>query len=288
MPAPEEAPPPPRLRRPPGRPEKPFITPAGDVHCRILFADEVTIDPSWRVRFTDPFWRLYLNREDGAWVSGQGGVQQLPAGRMVLVPAWSRLQSGCQREVQHRYVHFDPMGLGGDWVREHCGRLLVLPADAMREGAFARLFDRLDGSPVWRLRLQAVVAEALAEGLALLPAEALARLSGRLGRVDPVAPALSYVEEHLAENLASELLASRCRLSVDHFARVFRERVGQTPARYVQERRVVVAAERLLATEDDIGAIAGECGFANRFHFTRVFTRCMGAPPAAYRRAGRW
>jgi AraC-like DNA-binding protein len=262
----------------------PVTAPAGDIHCRILFADDVVIDRGWRERLCDPFWRLYVNHQDGAWVSGQGGVQALPAGRMVLVPAWSRLDSGCRCAVRQCYVHFDPMGLGGDWVREHCARLLVLPEDAVRERAFGRLFERIDATPPWRLRLQAVVAEALAAGLEQLPAPALARLGQRLDAADPVAPALAFIEDHLGEALGVERLAALCWLSSDHFARLFRERVGQTPARYVQERRMVLAAGRLLATGDDIGRIAQDCGFANRFHFSRVFSRTMGVPPAAYRR----
>ena len=105
---------------------------------------------------------------------------------------------------------------------------------------------------------------------------------------DPVAPALRSIEENLRDSLSTEALALRCALSTDHFAKVFQAQVGQTPARYVQERRVVVAAERLLASDEDIGGIASECGFANRFHFTRVFTRRMGTPPAQYRKGGRW
>lgn len=268
--------------------ERPLLAPAGDIHCRILFADEVRIDPSWRVQLCDPFWRLYMNRDEGAWVTGTGGSQPIPAGRMVLVPAWNRLQSGCHGPVVHRFVHLDPMGLGGDWVREHCPRPIVLPADVQREAGFTRLFDQRDGGAVWRLRLQAVVLEALAEALAGLPASALEQHRLRQERIDPVAPALAFVEEHLVQALPTEQLARCCGLSPDHFARVFRERIGQSPARYVQERRVAVAAERLLATADDIPRIAADSGFANRFHFTRVFTAHMGMPPAAYRRTGRW
>jgi len=50
---------------------------------------------------------------------------------------------------------------------------------------------------------------------------------------------------------------------------------------------VEAAAQRLLLTNDPIEGIAEACGFANRFYFSRVFARRMGAAPAAYRRAGR-
>jgi transcriptional regulator GlxA family with amidase domain len=100
-------------------------------------------------------------------------------------------------------------------------------------------------------------------------------------------PALRFVDEHLAERLTVTALARQCRLSEHHYSRVFHARLGRTPTRYIQERRVAVAAERLVSGPDPIERVAADAGFANRYHFTRVFTRCMGVPPATYRRTGR-
>ena len=50
------------------------------------------------------------------------------------------------------------------------------------------------------------------------------------------------------------------------------------------ERRVAWAARRLAFGDESIDAIALGAGFANRNYFTRVFTRHLGVPPAAYRR----
>lgn len=270
------------------RPDPPVVGPGGDIRCRILFVDEVIIDPSWRVQLGDPFWRLYLDREDGAWLTGTAGTLPIPAGRPVLVPAWCRLASGCRTQVVHRFVHFDPVGFDTDWVRSHCPWPMVLASDARWLADLESLFAVRDGSPTWRLRVQAVVLAALAEAVAGLDDAARDQLGRRREILDPIAAALAHIEEHLSEPLPIAILAGRCRLGSDHFARLFRERTGRAPARYVQERRVAAAAERLLATADDIAAIAEACGFANRFHFTRVFTAHMGVPPAAYRRSGHW
>ena len=50
---------------------------------------------------------------------------------------------------------------------------------------------------------------------------------------------------------------------------------------------MLLAAQALLFTADSIETIAATSGFANRFYFSRVFTRQMGISPAAYRRAVR-
>jgi hypothetical protein len=43
------------------------------------------------------------------------------------------------------------------------------------------------------------------------------------------------------------------------------------------------AADALVSTQHSIEEIAQSCGFANRYHFTRVFSQRMGCPPARYR-----
>ena len=53
---------------------------------------------------------------------------------------------------------------------------------------------------------------------------------------------------------------------------------------YALQRRLSLAARKLLYGQASIDTIAQEHGFANRFHFTRAFTREIGITPAAYRK----
>jgi transcriptional regulator GlxA family with amidase domain len=55
----------------------------------------------------------------------------------------------------------------------------------------------------------------------------------------------------------------------------------------VQARRIAVASQQLLFTEKSIEQIAQETGFADRFHFSRVFALHKQYPPAAYRKRTR-
>lgn len=268
-------------------PTPPATVAPRDLHCRLLYSGLTTITPEWNHSLCNPFWRLYHNDEDGASILHPGGEHQLPAGRLSLIPAWGKFQSRCIKPVRHFYVHFDPLGLNGDWEREHFTHPITLAADPTREDLARSLRDRQENSPIWRLRMQSLILGCLAQAIAQLPAESLARFDRQLAGHDPIGPALRHIEGHLHDKLPIPLLAKFCKLSVDHFSRIFRQRVGQTPTRYLQERRIAVAAERLIATRDDIARVAADTGFANRYHFTRVFTNRMGTPPATYRRTGR-
>ena len=80
-------------------------------------------------------------------------------------------------------------------------------------------------------------------------------------------------------------LAAACGLSVNHFARAFRQSTSLPPHRWLLRRRIERAQHRLLTTRLPVAAIALDSGFHDQSHFTNSFTRQVGAPPSAWRRA---
>jgi AraC-like DNA-binding protein len=259
-----------------------------DIHCRLLYTGLTTITPdSWNHSLCNPYWRLYQNLDDGAMVISPEGECILPANRLVLIPAWGRFTSRTICPVRHFYIHFDPQGLSGDWEREHFTQPIILPANEKSEAAAIILHDRQEQSLLWRIEIQLLVLTCLSKALKFIPARVLEHFYQQVASRDPIAAALRHIEGNFHDKLPITELAKLCHLSVDHFSRVFRQLLGQTPTRFIQERRVAVAAERLVSSTDDISLIATDTGFANRYHFTRVFAQRMGVPPATYRRTGR-
>ncbi len=86
----------------------------------------------------------------------------------------------------------------------------------------------------------------------------------------------------------NQILARRVGRSVEGFIRWFHAEVGVSPQRYVLERRIHQACRQLSLTDLSIEEIAEAVGFSNRHHFTRVFTRVVGQPPARFRAQQRW
>ncbi|MBA3707498.1 MAG: helix-turn-helix transcriptional regulator [Planctomycetes bacterium] len=257
------------------------------VHCRVLSCNQVTIGTSWNHRLCNPFWRLYINDADGAWIKTATGVFAIPARKPVLLPPWGDFDGRCSRTLGHVYIHFDVHGMPPQWIRKNFHRPVVavsaiVPSRIAHASGAAGL-----ALPSSRLRAQSLACDALAAALDQLPEAAIAMLHEHVTDGDPLGLAVRHIEELLASHLEVSALARLCHLSTDHFSLLFKRRFGQTPARYIQERRIERAAERLLTTDEDISAIAAACGFANRYHFTRVFALRMSCAPANYRRQGR-
>jgi AraC-like DNA-binding protein len=134
------------------------------------------------------------------------------------------------------------------------------------------------------LQLKGVIYEALARYIQTVPPERMERCREIAASLEPVLPALQYIEEHLSEPISNHDLAQLCFMSDSYFSRRFSECVGQPPVQYIREQRIKMAAQQLLFTNQSIEQIASATGFGSRFYLTRVFTRHTGVAPAAYRK----
>jgi AraC-like DNA-binding protein len=264
-----------------------------DLHIRIFAARHVELPArSWNsANVQDPFWRLYINNRAGAALKLADGPYPLEPGRLYMVPAGVRFSCENIASIGHFYVHFDLIGVPRTALRALFDRPLCVPdRPALVDDALA-LAQLLCQQPMLGLaaqfRIKALLYGALGAYVESLPADAIERYWRMAAAHIPVRAALREIEEHLPEQLSNRRLAQICHMSEDHFIRRFHASVGQSPARYIQEQRVLQAAQMLLFTADSIETIAAAVGFANRFYFSRVFMRYMGASPAAYRKAVR-
>jgi len=95
----------------------------------------------------------------------------------------------------------------------------------------------------------------------------------------------AHIEENLGGTIYCEDLARLVRLSLSHFMRAFKESFGCAPHAFLIRRRMELAQGLMLTTDEALGQIALTCGLADQSHLTRLFQKCVGESPAAWRRA---
>ncbi|MDG4859598.1 DJ-1/PfpI family protein [Streptomyces sp. T-3] len=93
-----------------------------------------------------------------------------------------------------------------------------------------------------------------------------------------------FIADHLGEDLSAEALAARMCLSERHFARVFKQETGASPAGYVEAARVEVARRLLETTDSPLDQVAATAGLGSVETLHRAFKRQLATTPAAYRR----
>jgi AraC family transcriptional regulator len=92
-----------------------------------------------------------------------------------------------------------------------------------------------------------------------------------------------YIEEHLAEDLAIATLAALIPMSQFHFARAFKTAVGESPHRYIMQRRIERAKMLLSVTRLSVAEVSYQTGFSNQSHFTAQFRKAIGMTPKQFR-----
>lgn len=104
--------------------------------------------------------------------------------------------------------------------------------------------------------------------------------------IDRISYSLDYIEENIFKSVSSIAMAREAGYSLFHFQRVFKDTTGYTPKAYLRARRLTIAAQELIETQNDIIIIAEDAGFESQAAFTKAFRKQYGIAPGKYRQAG--
>jgi len=97
---------------------------------------------------------------------------------------------------------------------------------------------------------------------------------------------LDYVAQNFGQEITLEHMATEAGLSPFHFARLFKQTIGETPYQFVMDYRVEQAKKMLADSARPMIDIALSCGFSDQAHFSRVFKQLAGKTPKDWRKSG--
>jgi AraC-like DNA-binding protein len=114
-----------------------------------------------------------------------------------------------------------------------------------------------------------------------LPASALSEAFRRLPRTEAQRETLTAVfHRHLKGNPTVAELAADARMSPRHLTTLCRGLFAQGPARFLLHMKLRRAEEMLRYRGQSVKEVSDALGFANPYHFSRVFKRVYGRPPS--------
>lgn len=97
---------------------------------------------------------------------------------------------------------------------------------------------------------------------------------------------IDYIEQNLEKELNLDNISKDIGYSKFHLNRVFKEQTGITIYKYLQNRRLTIAAEKLVKTDKPITQIAYEAGYDTQQSFSFAFKQAYLYPPKTYRNIG--
>ncbi|GDX07099.1 HTH-type transcriptional activator RhaS [Buttiauxella sp. WJP83] len=107
--------------------------------------------------------------------------------------------------------------------------------------------------------------------------EGATNAEGRLNQL------MAWLEEHFAEEICWEQLASQFTLSLRTLHRQLKQQTGMTPQRYLNRLRLMKARYLLRHGEESVTNIAFQCGFGDSNHFSTLFKREFSWSPREIR-----
>ena len=103
-------------------------------------------------------------------------------------------------------------------------------------------------------------------------------------RLQAVYQLQTYIQQHLAEEIALPRLARAASMSVSQLGRLFRRLFRTSPIEYVIAQRVGRACVLLTETSLSVKQVGLAVGYRDPYYFSRVFKKTAGLSPRAYRR----
>jgi len=252
-----------------------------------------------------PFWRIYKNNVPGAFIISDGKEYELSPDKIIVIAP----NTSYSTRIEGNELPDEGFALEGgrvdaenkdtSWIKNNCILHLFihfnigLPYDNVLPGVFE--FDVTDHineklsviinhlnvdfaqfSFYAGLAIQALISDLLSS----IP-ESCWDLMSNDYRILNV---LNYINSHLTTNLSNEYLAGQTKLAPNAFTRLFTQEVGQSPQRFIRKKRIDKACVLLHHSEHSIDEISEETGFANRYHFSRIFKQVTGISPAKYKK----
>jgi AraC family transcriptional regulator len=226
---------------------------------------------------------VWLLEGSAEWGCDQGRVTLGPSSLLLGRPGmrdwfvWDR-----QRPTRHAYLHFEMAGRMAELPGPDAWPLArTLPDGDPLRPLLRYLLARGGSRPVdhdaLRLLLILFVREPLGDPAARLPTSHLDALADFVGGVwAPPAP---------TRRLSLDELAAGACLSPAYLSRLFRRQYGIGPVAAMELLRLARAATLLARSNLSVAEVAGSCGFANPYHFSRRFSRAYGQPPGRWRRS---
>jgi AraC-like DNA-binding protein len=264
---------------------------------------ELNADWNWKDVYS-PFARIYYVKSGIAKTYIQEKAYLLEPGNMYLTPPFSLHQDECDGRFSLYYIHFYEKAIHKESIFDKYDfpvKMETSPLDVL-------LIERLqavnpnrqllhtdpkvyDNQPTFSQNVaynNTLPMQAQIESQSILSILMSRFLEQRkrkaIDKDARINKSLQYIHEHISQDISIGDLAGISCVSDDHFIRLFKKEMLQTPLKYITAKKMEKAQLLLLTTELSVRNVAMELALDNISYFNKVFKEYTGKTPLEYRR----
>ena len=97
---------------------------------------------------------------------------------------------------------------------------------------------------------------------------------------DTISKTIDMMYEKISKNMTVAQMASYAGMSITGFRKAFKKATGTAPKTFYDTLRLNMARQLLRQGRHNITEIAGQLGYCDAFHFSKVFRTHFGSPPS--------
>lgn len=228
----------------------------------------------------DSFLLMYI--QSGSLIlECKNNKQKAVAPCFVLIDCYKPHAYSCEEDCEVLWCHFDGVTAQAYYqtIISHLGNIFSLPNPLSVYNKLNTIYQIFAEKKVIR---EALVSKYLNDTLtAFLLYSPENNKSSNSGNI--IEESIAWINEHFAEEITLQQLASQVHLSQYHFIRIFKKETGFTPHEYLVQTRINIAKYLLKNSTLPIKEICYYTGFSCESVFCSTFKKHLNISPAKYR-----
>jgi AraC-like DNA-binding protein len=253
-----------------------------------------------------PYWRVYWNANSGGHLAFNGKIYDLTPDKVFVIspntPFSTFIQKPSKKQTEYRleggrislstneevlkekgyilhlFTHFN-IGMPYDYVKPNIFVFSVNPYLEHKLKEITRYLTRENEK--FNFYSSLLIHSIISDLLTMVPKEQWNIISAD----NRILNILLYIEHNLSGSLSNDVLADKSNLATNAFTRLFRDETGISPQKFVKKIRIDRACMLLHHADMTIDEIASLTGFADRYHFSRIFKQITGYSPGSFRKS---
>lgn len=274
------------------------------LHLLILNVGLAIHNADWNRRnVNSPFTRLYYVTEGAARILLPTGIQELKPDHLYLVPSFTTHSYLCDTHFVHYYLHIYEDHQSESSILEDFSFPTEIPAGDLELPLIKRLCGinptmqlpqsdptSYDNNPTLikniiknkqrtfcdKVESRGIVYQLMARFLK----DAQPKTEINDDRIQKV---LSYIRKNIYKTIDIDSLAAISCLSKDHFIRLFKKEINNTPLQYINQKKIEKAQLILITDSMPVKNISYLLAYEDHSYFNRLFKKLTGVTPQQYR-----